>query len=141
MSEGATSWSRETGRLYLKYMAAGLAAIPAGIIYGLLAMAGWERPWTVILILALGVSSALCVCGFIEKRWSTRRREILPEPANMVAYEASPQGIRVAPVPVASVAFVVILTFGSAVKGISVQTSTDVRPMTGTESTFFHHDF
>jgi len=122
-------------------MVAGLAAFPAGIIYGLLAMAGWERPWTVILVLAFGLSTALWVCRIVENRWFSSRNEQLLQPSTLMVYEVSPQGIRAAPIPAAAVTFVVILTFGSAVKGISVQTSADVRPMAGTETAFFHHDF
>jgi len=70
MSTLAKSSFRDETKLYLLYMAAGIGAIPAGICYALLAVAGWERWWNVLPLLALGLGSGLFVWKFAEKRFN-----------------------------------------------------------------------
>src|SRR5712664_628630 len=63
---------RDETKLYLLYVAAGIGAIPAGICYALLVVAGWERWWNVLPLLALGLGSGLFVWKFAEKRFNAR---------------------------------------------------------------------
>lgn len=62
LSSSLSSLSRRIGpfwlerfRLYILYMSVGIVAIPAGIAYGILAVNGYDRWWTAILSIALGL--------------------------------------------------------------------------------------
>lgn len=56
------------GRTYAMYMVVGAAAIPAGILYALLAVNGWERWWADVAILAAGLAAAHFTWRLIERR-------------------------------------------------------------------------
>ncbi|PYU27283.1 MAG: hypothetical protein DMG32_07795 [Acidobacteria bacterium] len=45
---------RESGKLYILYLSAGVAAIPAGLIYALFAVNGYDRWWTAVPCIGLG---------------------------------------------------------------------------------------
>ena len=62
----------DEAKLYLLYMVAGAAAIPAGICYAILVAKGWERWWTVVPLLALGLATALFAWKYLEKRLYSR---------------------------------------------------------------------
>lgn len=66
MSGRAGSFSRDAGKLYLLYLAAGLAAVPAGVAYALLAVNGYDRWWTALPAIALGLWTATRVWKFLE---------------------------------------------------------------------------
>lgn len=68
MSEETRSFSRDTARLYCLYMVAGAASIPAGILYGYLAIHGMERWWTGLLAIGLGLASAAIAWRVSEQR-------------------------------------------------------------------------
>lgn len=59
---------REAGNLYILYAIAGIAAIPAGIVYSLLGIAGLERWWTALPLLAVALSMALLAWRYWERR-------------------------------------------------------------------------
>jgi hypothetical protein len=46
----------ENWRLYLRYMSVGVAAIPGGIAYGILAVHRYDRWWTALPSIALGLA-------------------------------------------------------------------------------------
>jgi membrane protein implicated in regulation of membrane protease activity len=50
------------------YMVAGAAAIPAGILYAMLAVNGWERWWADLVILTGAVLMAHLAWRRIERR-------------------------------------------------------------------------
>jgi len=54
MSSRLSSFLRESGKLYVLYLAAGIAAIPAGVIYAFLVVTGYNRWWTVVPAIVLG---------------------------------------------------------------------------------------
>ncbi|SRR6266513_376741 len=72
MSALDKSFLRDEGKLYLLYVAAGIAAIPAGICYAIVAANGWERWWTVAPLLAFGLVSALFAWTYLEKKFASR---------------------------------------------------------------------
>lgn len=53
-----SSWFADTGRLYLRYMIAGCAAIPAGIAYALLRARHINNGWYLGLVLVGGLGLA-----------------------------------------------------------------------------------
>lgn len=55
MVSRAASWLHETKRLMLLYLAAGVFLVPAGILYALLVLAGWDSIWIAILCLSIGL--------------------------------------------------------------------------------------
>jgi hypothetical protein len=61
------SFSRETGRLYLRYMAVGAAALPAGLLCAWLSSRGAATPWVVLVLLG-----AASFSGFSLWRWFDR---------------------------------------------------------------------
>jgi len=75
---------RDEAKLYLLYIAAGAAALPAGICYAILAANGWDRWWTVVPLLALGFATALLVWKYLEKRFNLR----IAVPTISAAYNA-----------------------------------------------------
>jgi hypothetical protein len=68
MSNPAHSSFRNEARLSLLYLAAGAAAIPAGICYALIVAWGWERWWTVLPLLALGLGTSLFAWKYLERK-------------------------------------------------------------------------
>jgi len=60
---------REFRKLYVLYISAGIAAIPAGFIYALLAAKGYERPWTAISTIVLGFLMARQTWKYIERKF------------------------------------------------------------------------
>ncbi len=72
MSSLAHSSFRNEARLYLLYLAAGVAAIPAGIAYAVLVATGWGRWWTVVPLLLLGLASGLLGRKYIQKQFDSR---------------------------------------------------------------------
>jgi hypothetical protein len=48
MSSGLTSFLRDCGKQYILYLSVGLAAIPVGITYGILAVNGYGSWWTLL---------------------------------------------------------------------------------------------
>jgi membrane protease YdiL (CAAX protease family) len=73
MSNLAHSSFRNEARLYLLYVVAGAAAIPAGIVYAVLVATGWERWWTVVPLLAVGLGTALFAWRYVEKKYLGKR--------------------------------------------------------------------
>ncbi len=78
MSATRTSFWRDSSNLFVLYVMAGIAAVPAGTVYALLAAGGWDRWWTTFPLLSVGVGSALLTWSFCEKRWFTSLGERLP---------------------------------------------------------------
>ncbi len=74
MSSPGDSSLREAGKLYLLYVAAGAAAIPAGVVYSLLHIARMERWWTASPILGVGLSMALYAWRYYERRFYLPRK-------------------------------------------------------------------
>jgi hypothetical protein len=58
-------WLRDTWHEYLGYMAVGVGAIPAGVIYAIFSLHGYQNSWWVLIpILTFGM-----ICGVLLKRW------------------------------------------------------------------------
>lgn len=94
MSKLAQSSFRNEARLYLLYVVAGVAAIPAGMVYAALAVTGWVRWWTVVPLLALGLASALSFWKYVEKRLLARA-PVTVAIADAFNEEGSPVGLRI----------------------------------------------
>jgi len=74
-------------------MIAGTAAIPAAVIYAALAASGWERWWTTVPLLAIGLASALLAWKFAERRWLPADLSTNSGPEQPVVFDADRQGI------------------------------------------------
>lgn len=61
---------RDAARLYLFYLTAGAAAVPAAICYAFLAANGWQRWWSVVPLLALGLAAALFAWKLLDKKFN-----------------------------------------------------------------------
>jgi hypothetical protein len=94
MSGRKTSFWRESGRTYLLYMASGMGAIPAGVVYAVLTANDWDRWWTTIPLLVVGVGMALTAWKFAERWWLPAVPATISGPEQPVAYEAGHSGIR-----------------------------------------------
>jgi hypothetical protein len=62
-----TSFLRESSKLYVLYMTAGVAAIPAGTLYALLAVKGYDHWWTAVPAIILGLWSARKAWKFVDR--------------------------------------------------------------------------
>ena len=54
MARQTTSWSRETARLFLQYLAVGLSFIPAALLYALFAATGRDSTFMGLVCLGFG---------------------------------------------------------------------------------------
>jgi hypothetical protein len=63
-----SSFLRESGKLYVLYLTAGIAAIPAGIIYAVLAVNGYDRWWTALPAIVLGFWMAKRMWKYVERK-------------------------------------------------------------------------
>lgn len=77
MSGTRTSFWRDAARTYILYMIAGLAIIPTAAVYAALAATGWDRWWSTLLLLSLGVSCGLIAWRVCERRIAFRRDVII----------------------------------------------------------------
>jgi uncharacterized membrane protein len=68
MSAIRTSFWRDRSNLYVLYVIAGIAAVPAGLIYAILAASGRDHWWTTFPLLAAGLVSALLARQYYERR-------------------------------------------------------------------------
>jgi len=59
--------------LYILYVSAGLAAIPAGLLYAIAALNGYDRWWVALFCIAIGLGSALKIWRIVEIKLFTRR--------------------------------------------------------------------
>ncbi len=84
MSSRVNSSLRDAGKLYLLYMAAGIAAIPAGIAYSLVHVAGMERWWTISPLLIVGFSSAIFAWRYCERSLLLIERNVDRQPPHYV---------------------------------------------------------
>jgi hypothetical protein len=64
-----TSFLRESGKLYILYMSAGVAAIPAGVLYALLAVKGYDHWWTAVPAIIFGLWTAKRAWKFVDRRF------------------------------------------------------------------------
>jgi membrane protein DedA with SNARE-associated domain len=62
ISRGTSYW-RDWVTVYLMYLTVGTAAVPAGIVYGILSANGYARWWTAAICLAV---------GFVAGAWTWR---------------------------------------------------------------------
>jgi hypothetical protein len=53
-------------------MTAGVAAIPAGILYAIVVATGWERWWTIVPLVGLGFVSALFAWKYVQIKFELR---------------------------------------------------------------------
>ncbi len=58
MKRPAPFWLSETINTFLRYLAVGVALIPAGVVYSLTVLAGWDRWWVATICLTLGFVTA-----------------------------------------------------------------------------------
>lgn len=90
---GFASWLREAGKFYLMYLAVGLAFIPFGLVYGLLALKEWNHPLAGLILLGGGFLTARSVWERVHKRLFVRpARVIQGVPAS--ALQAVPEPVR-----------------------------------------------
>lgn len=68
-----TRFLRKLPRLYVLYMSVGIAAIPAGIAYGVLVVNGYDRWWTAALSVAVGLYFGRTMWKYVDAKlfWST----------------------------------------------------------------------
>jgi hypothetical protein len=67
-------------RLYLRYMSVGVAAIPGGIVYGILSVKGYDRWWTALPSIALGLALGRMAWRYfdLKSKHETHRSFIQP---------------------------------------------------------------
>jgi hypothetical protein len=65
------SFLRESGKLYLLYMLAGVSAIPAGALYAILAVKGYDGWLSALLAIALGFLMAISTWKYVERKFFT----------------------------------------------------------------------
>ncbi len=65
------SFLRESGKLYVLYMVAGVAAIPAGALYAILAVKGYNGWWTALPAIVFGFWMAKEAWSFVERKLFT----------------------------------------------------------------------
>ena len=70
------SFLRESGRLYLLYMTAGIAAIPAVAIYAVLAAEGYRRWWTAVPAIALAFLMAVKAWQYVDRKLFTKESSV-----------------------------------------------------------------
>ncbi|HTC63609.1 MAG TPA: hypothetical protein VK709_12260 [Candidatus Saccharimonadales bacterium] len=63
-----TSFLRDAGKHCLQYAVVGVAAMPAGLAYALLAISGYQGWWTVVPSVAFGLFSATVAWGWLQKK-------------------------------------------------------------------------
>lgn len=56
-------------KLYVRYMGVGVAAIPGGIVYGILAVNGYDRWWTVLPSIALGLALGRMIWKYLDSKF------------------------------------------------------------------------
>ena len=81
MSETRASFWRDLRNLYVLYMVSAVAAVPAGLIYAILAMKHLDRWWTTVPLLALGLASALLAWSHCHRNWFPVHSEPLRQTA------------------------------------------------------------
>jgi hypothetical protein len=55
-------------RFYILYMSVGVAAIPAGVLYGVLALKGYDRWWTALACVVIGLCCAIETSRVVRER-------------------------------------------------------------------------
>lgn len=70
MASRTASWLHETKRLMLLYLAAGGSLVPAGILYALLVLAGWDSIWIALLCL----STSLLMVRYVWQALDRQKR-------------------------------------------------------------------
>ena len=63
------SWLRETGRLYVMYLAAGAASLPFAFLYASLKVSGRDDRQLLILSVLGGLIFAFVIWSTIDRRW------------------------------------------------------------------------
>jgi hypothetical protein len=71
-SSHPNSFLRESGKLYVLYMVGGVAAVPAGALYALLASKGFGQWWTALAAIVLGFWMAKEARDYVELKFFTR---------------------------------------------------------------------
>ena len=71
------SFLRESRRLYILYMVVGAAAIPAGVLYGVVALKGYDRWWTALACVAIGLLCAIRASRFIQERFYPSSSQVI----------------------------------------------------------------
>ena len=66
-----TSFLRNYVKLYLQYMAVGVAAIPAAALYAFLASRGYESRWTALLAIIIGCWCARWAWKAVDRKFAT----------------------------------------------------------------------
>jgi hypothetical protein len=69
MARGFASWLHEAGKFYLMYLGVGAAFAPFGLVYGLLAVNGWDHWLVGVALLAAGFLTAHFVWGCLQARF------------------------------------------------------------------------
>jgi hypothetical protein len=59
---------RDCAKVYLMYMIVGIAAVPAGAVYGFLVLNGYDRWWTATICVSLGVVSGAWAWARVRNR-------------------------------------------------------------------------
>jgi hypothetical protein len=88
-----TSFWRNYIKLYLQYMAVGVAAIPAGVLYAFLSSRGYETWLTALLAVAIGCVCARQAWQFVGRRFATAGRTLTAATATSIAYEMTQAGV------------------------------------------------
>lgn len=80
MGHHSAFWLRESGRMFLLYLAVGAAFVPSGLVYALFALAGWNHWLVAVLLLGAGFLTAHFVWGSLERRLLVRQQSEFDEP-------------------------------------------------------------
>jgi len=85
MGQQSAYWLHELGRMFLLYLAVGVAFVPFGLIYALLALAGWDHWFVAVVALAGGFLAARFVWAALEKRVFVEPIDVVEEISVIVA--------------------------------------------------------
>lgn len=92
-------WWRETWRLYLRYLCAGVAVIPAGAAYAFLVQDNLDRPWAIGALLITGFALAALGWASCDRMFAKTKAKVqfVPESdLNVAAYGVGMRGAVIA---------------------------------------------
>ena len=76
---------RDARKLYVMYLAVGVGSLPAGVAYSWMHIAGFERWWTLVPLLTIGICTGFLFWKFVEGQLSVPKRvpltsQLIPAP-------------------------------------------------------------
>lgn len=89
-----TSFWRNYVKLYLQYMAVGVAAIPAGALYAFLASRGYESRWTALLAIIIGCLCSRLAWKFVDRQFAAPLPEMAFSELSLIEIRGSLVALR-----------------------------------------------